>query len=339
MSSRRRLAAAAVGLAVSLAALAILSQLVDLRATLDVLSRTDPLPLIVALGVIGLQLVLRSLRWSLLLPAVGDGAPSARHLGVRRVLPVLLVGYLGNICLPARLGEVVRAYLVSRRESVPFSMALGSVLLERVMDLASLAVVGWVAAVVANAPDWIVKGTAVVALAGVAVTGFLVIVGLTRIVRWTRGLLERGAGRLAWLAGALARFAEGAGEQPRPVIAICLAISVGCWLLDGTTFWLAGRAIGADLAWGTALLIAAVTVLGTAIPSAPGYIGTFELAAVAAGEALGVGREDALAIGVLAHVITTIPLAIGGVLSLAQMSLSLGGVSADAAARRDEAAT
>jgi uncharacterized membrane protein YbhN (UPF0104 family) len=75
------------------------------------------------------------------------------------------------------------------------------------------------------------------------------------------------------------------------------------------------------------MLCATVTVLSTAIPSAPGYIGTFELAAVAALGALGVPGESALAVAVLTHVTTTIPIAIAGGVSLARMSLSLGSLA------------
>ncbi|MEA2621179.1 MAG: glycosyltransferase 2 family protein [Chloroflexota bacterium] len=328
---RRRVALALVGVGISVVAFAVLAQAVDLRRTLDILSRTDPVPLLAALVVVAVQLGLRSIRWALLLPSVASG-----RIPARRIAPVLLVGYLGNIALPARLGEVVRAYLVSRREPVAFSLSLGTVVLERVMDLATLALVGFVAAVLAGGPAWILSGTAVVALLGLAVTAFLVVVGLARLVGWAQRLVAGTSRRVAGLAALLVRFGEGAGAQPRAAIATALAISVACWLLDGTTFWLAGRALGVDVAWPSALLIAAVTVLGTAIPSAPGYVGTFELAAVAAANALGIASEPALAMAVLAHVMTTVPLAVGGAIALVAMSVSLKSVSAAASARREE---
>jgi uncharacterized membrane protein YbhN (UPF0104 family) len=92
-----------------------------------------------------------------------------------------------------------------------------------------------------------------------------------------------------------------------------LVISVACWLLDGTIFFLMSLAVGASLGWTECLLIAGVTVLGTAIPSAPGYVGTFELAAVAAGVALGLPSDSVLAVAVLVHALTTGMLVVGGI--------------------------
>jgi uncharacterized protein (TIRG00374 family) len=331
VTARRRAVLGLLGLATSLVALIVLIQVVDLGRTAELLAHTDPVPLVLALIVVALQLIFRGVRWGMLLPRVGN-----RRISTRRVIPVLLAGYLGNIALPARLGEVVRAYLISRREALAFSHALGTVAFERVMDLASLALVGFTAAALSAAPAWMISGTALVGALGLAVTGFLVLVGVPRLVRWGERVLGQGSPRLGALAAVLVRFGEGAGAQPRRVVASALAISVACWLLDGTTFWLAGRALGADVDWPAALLMATVTVLGTAIPSAPGYVGTFELAAVAAGSALGVAPESALAIAVITHVITTVPLAIGGAASLSTMTLSLGSVGAAAAARRNE---
>ena len=75
------------------------------------------------------QLWVRSLRWAQLLPEGHAG-----RIPTRRLVPVVLVGYLGNGVLPARLGDPIRALLVGRRESVPASSAFGSIVLERVVD-------------------------------------------------------------------------------------------------------------------------------------------------------------------------------------------------------------
>ena len=66
----------------------------------------------------------------------------------------MLVGYLGNAVLPARLGEPMRAVIASRRERIGTTEALGSVLVERVIDIATLAVVGFVAALIVAGPAW-----------------------------------------------------------------------------------------------------------------------------------------------------------------------------------------
>ena len=321
----------AAGLGISAGALLVLGQIVDIEATLELLRRTDPLPLMLVLLVIAAQLALRSIRWSYLLPAeTGVRIPAAR------LLPVLLVGYLGNMVLPARLGEVVRAYLVSRREPVAFSVSLGVVFLERVMDTASLAVVGFVAASLAGAAAWMITGTALVAVVASAVVAFLVGVGIGRVVDWGERMLGSTSPIVGRVGVVLGRFGQGAGEQPRSVIVLAFGISVTCWLLEGTTFWLVGRAIGADLGWMTCVLMAAITILGTAIPSAPGFVGTYELAAVAAGTVVGVPADVSLAVALLAHAATVLPLVIGGIASLIRMSVSFDQMVDEAEAQRQQ---
>jgi uncharacterized protein (TIRG00374 family) len=304
----RRIFLALAGVTISVLSVYVLLRVVDIRATADLLARTDPTPILGVIAIVLAELVLRSVRWRYLLPSKsGDRVPA------RRLLPVLLVGYLGNIVLPARLGEAVRAVLVSRREQVTVSAALGSVLLERVLDLASLAAIAWVAATLARAPDWMIVGTGTVALIGGAVAAALVFIDMARLAEWIRRVLAQRWAIFERAATVLRDFAAGAGGQPRRLIGVALVVSATCWFLDATGFYLVSIAIGAPIPWASCLLIAAVTVLGTAIPSAPGYVGTFELAAVAAGAALGLPNESVLAMAILSHALTTGLLAIGGI--------------------------
>lgn len=90
----------------------------------------------------------------------------------------------------------------------------------------------------------------------------------------------------------------------------------------------------ASIAWTAGVLIAGVTVLGTAIPSAPAYIGTYELTAVSAGAALGLPSDSVLAIGVLAHAVTTGLLAILGIAVLVAAAGRLSGDRVTGVSRR-----
>jgi uncharacterized membrane protein YbhN (UPF0104 family) len=301
------------GILISAGAVLLLATTVDLRSALGVLANAQWPPLAVALLVIAVQLTIRAFRWRLLLPSRADGRrPATLHL-----VPVLLVGYLGNSVLPARLGELIRAYLVTRRERVLGAGALGSVVVERVIDVATLAVIAAMAAVLAAAPAWIVQGAAIAGGIGLAVLAVLMLGG----VAWLAARLPASSARRF-----LESFAQFAGRQPPVTIAVAAALSCVAWGLDAAIFFLVGQSLGLGLGYPTALLIGAVTVLGTAIPSAPAYIGTFELAAVAAGGALGLPSDRALALAVASHAITSVPIAVAGALSLAGMSLGLSAV-------------
>ena len=153
-----------MGLLVSGIAIGVLVTVIDIGETARILAQTNLWFVAATMLLVPAQVLLRTLRWRLLLPPGPDGERPA----VGRVMPVLLAGYLGNLILPARLGEPARAYLLARRERIGFAPVLGSVLLERVIDLGSLALVGVWAAVQSGAPEWLVRGMAIVAGIGLA---------------------------------------------------------------------------------------------------------------------------------------------------------------------------
>lgn len=329
----RRLLLGALGLAISAVALWLAVRTVDLGETWSLLGRTDLRLLVLTLLVIAGQVVVRTLRWRLLLRPflrAGSGALS-------RLVPVLLVGYLGNAVLPARLGEPVRAVLAARREQVGVPEALASVYLERLIDVAILAVLILLAAA-AGAPGWIVQAAALAAALGVGAILLLALANPAFVVAMTRRLpLVAGSGRLTAAVEMLTRFAAGLGGRGRFVAILGAAgLSGVAWVLDATSFWLVARALGVELAPAEAVLVAGVTVLVTAVPSAPGYVGTFELAAVSAATALGVPQSAALGLALLAHAVALVPLAVAGGVSLVAMGLSLGEMARSADSARSQ---
>jgi hypothetical protein len=312
----QRSAIAAIGLAASGISLFLLAHVVDLGQTVRVLSATAIAPVILGLAIGQVSLVLRFWICRTLLPSRLDGS----RVPIARVAPVVLVGLLGNVLLPARFGEVIRAYLFSKREGLPFGGALGSTALERILDTATLAVMAFLAAVAAGSSGWVVQGTGLLAAAGIILILALAATGLTPFLR----LLGRVAAvaplnrPVTALARRLASFVYwSGGAHRRGPIALALGLSIVAWLANATVFMLVGGAVGVHVSPAGALLIMAVTVLATAIPSAPASVGTFELAAVTAALSLGVPADTALAMAVLAHAVGLLSTLVGGPLALA----------------------
>ncbi|MEZ4597622.1 MAG: lysylphosphatidylglycerol synthase transmembrane domain-containing protein [Chloroflexota bacterium] len=247
-----------------------------------------------------------------------DG-PTVRGVLARSAVPALLIGTFGTGApgAPGRAAPVPA--IVARRERLDFAVCFGATVIERVVDTATLAIVAFLAAATLGVALSIVAMTAAAATAGLVVIGLLVTIGLTgittvvarRVDRWMR------SARVDALADRMVAFARGVdrGRSPRRLVAAA-AVSCVCWALDALVFWLVAQAIGATLSFPQAVLIGAVTVLVTAIPAAPGYVGTYELAATGAATALGIPGAEALGVALLAHVLTTLPLAIGGCLAL-----------------------
>ena len=338
MGSPRTKLALALGFALSAAALWLVASSTDFSAATDTIARADPRLLIPIGPVLAVELILRSARWRALLP---ERQPRGDPVPIRRILPVLVIGYLGNAILPARLGEGIRAYLLARREHLDVAATLGSVALERIVDTATIAGVALAAAVVVGAPEWLIRASGVVAIVAGALIAALCTTGLERPLAGTeRTLLRLGPPKLAVrLLSAVLRFARGLdGAGRRRSVLFAGAISTTAWLLDGMIYWLIGMALGIGVSPAAALLIAAITTLGTAIPSAPGYVGTFELAGVAVAAAIGVPPDDGLALAVLAHAATVLPVAAAGAVSLSYVGGGgLGGLAEKAASARKAA--
>ena len=321
MTGLRRHLVVVVGLLISAAALWYVLQIIDVEEAVDVIAGANPAWLLAIVGVVAVQAILRAWRWSILIPARDDGSRAS----ALRLLPPMLVGYLGNAVLPARLGEPMRAVIASRREGIGTTEALGSVLVERLVDIAVLAMVGFAAALIVGGPAWTIQLLGLAAAVGVAGMIVLLTFGLQPLLRLADriGLLKRPNVR-----DITARFvATLGGQSRRRALLAAAAISVAAWILDAGSFWLAALAVGVDLPYLAAAVVTGVAVLGTAVPSAPGYVGTFELAAAGTAGALGVPGAQALALAVVVHVMTLVPLALGGAISLAAMGADLGEVA------------
>jgi uncharacterized protein (TIRG00374 family) len=319
------------GLAVSLIALAVVFGSVDLAEAWDVLSHADVRLLAAVFAVIGTQLLVRGWRWSIALPPRPDGA----QVAVRRTISPMLIGYLGNAILPARLGEPIRAFLVARREQIDALEAFGATVLERVVDFAMLALIGFAAALALGAESWVLLVAGAAAAGGTLVLALLVAVGFTRVTEIGVAILRRIglAARTERLQRWTLSFASGIDRgRSIPRLLRIVALSLVAWLLDGLIFWLVAQSLGIEMSYPGAIVIGAVAVLATAIPAAPGYVGTFELAATAAAVAIGVPRAEALAMAILVHVITLVPLALAGGLALVRTGSKLNQLATEAEA-------
>jgi uncharacterized protein (TIRG00374 family) len=299
---------AIVGIAISIGSLAFVLRGVDLASVGDILRTAIPAWIAVALVLQAIDVLIRAVRWQRLVAPI-------QRVPFLPMLSYLLVGYLANNVLPARLGELVRSHYLGDREGISRASTLGTVVVERVVDTAVVVAIGAVAILVLQ-----VRGVVASAvLVGLAITGLLVLV-------LAAGIL---AGRLPGAARVLAfaerrprvvelarRLHEGLAVARRPrTLGEALGLSLAAWAATLLAFAAAGQAIGLELTIGQAALFASGVALATAIPSGPGYLGTFELAAVAVGAAVGIPRDEAFALALLVHAMILILTSVGGVIA------------------------
>ncbi len=283
------------------------------------LAKFDPWYLIPAVLISFLLQIFRSYRWQLELSPL-------ERVPLGRIWVVTSVAYMAINLLPARLGEFVRPWLMSRRSGVTFSNVVGNLVVEKTMD--SLCIVFYILVgllTTTDLPDWVRRGATVPATAA-AVLVVLVILLWTKgepfFDRWViRYLPERFGGSLKKFVRALL---DGMQILPNPrLVTTVFVVSLALWFLPILSSWVAIQAFSFDVPFNAALIVFIFIGFGTALPQAPGMIGTYQYACILALGLFGVDKADALAYGIVLNGIQLVTLVMQGVIALPLAGVSL----------------
>jgi uncharacterized protein (TIRG00374 family) len=306
------LARSGIGVLISIVCVYLVLRGVDLGQTGEVLSRAQPAWLALALVGVAADLAFRALRWKVLISPI-------HAVPLRRLSAYMLVGYLANNVLPARLGELVRSHYLGDREGISRSATLGTVVVERVVDTVVLVGIGAAAILILHVRG--VVGSAI--LVGVAVAGLLCVALAVALAAHRLPGAGRAAaflGRWPRFVGIATRLRDGLRVAALPrTIAAAAVLSVAAWSCTVLAVLAVGQALGIQLTVGEGALLAAGTNLATAVPSGPGYLGTFEYAGQTIAVAFGYPAATGLALALLIHVVTLAVSSIGGVLALLRL--------------------
>jgi uncharacterized protein (TIRG00374 family) len=302
-TDRRVLVGLALGLPISAAFLWLAVRNADLALVRQILE--DARVGFVALAVLALAAMygLQAARWRMVTGA------SQVHLA--RFYEMVVSGVACNNVLPARLGDLLRARWVAVEAKMPAGRGIGTVVLDRGCDVVALFVLLIIGLAAVATSAWLVR-IAVGAAAVLAGLGGMLVFARVYTGRRERGRRHRGLIRRV-LRDTAETLAEPIGGR-RPVSWI--ALSLGAW-----TVWALGaisvaRSLGLELGLLDAVLVAAVMNLGVAIPSSPGFVGTYEWLGVASLGLLGIASEEALAFSILLHACWYVPTTLGGGVAL-----------------------
>lgn len=248
-----------------------------------------------------LNLSLRCVRWHLMFP--DEDRPTPRH-----TVDAFMIGKLGNNVLPGRMGEMLRALAIGRTvPEVGIAGALATVVVEKVLDaLAILAMLG-LALTFAPLPDW-ARQTGL----GMLITFPGVLLGLVildrnhhLLVRFDQ--LARGdttARRwLRWLLTLPRKFSSGLHTLRRGKHFVGASLmTIGIWVLETIIIYLCFLAFAIDLGPGAAMVTLALLTAGSLLPSAPGFIGTYQLFIVSALALYGIDETNSFAMSVFLNI-------------------------------------
>jgi len=335
-----------IGIVISIIALAIAFREIDLSQVWAAITRVNYWFLAASLLPLLLFVVLRAYRWRLLFyPKQG--------LRIRNLLAVINLGYLLSNFLPARLGDVARAYLIGDTEDVSRTVAFSTIVAERVLD-ALFAVIGFfIVLPFAHVPDWMIRSGLIVGAAVLAAIVLFVV--LVRRREWTLRLLDRILQAVHWPdAETTGRFWDRLAERTRLRFLARLPwadrprlVGVAGSLIDGLSgvttlrlgpplllwsaiiwadiavyYWLVLLAFEPAQPFVAGLAVSSVTALGMTIPSSPGYLGVFEALTRETMGLFGMAPEMALSYALVAHAIVYVTLTLLGLASMVQQNLT-----------------
>jgi len=265
----------------------------------------------------------RAWRWHYLLKPI-------KSIPTQTMFPITTIGYMGNNIYPARAGEVLRAVILKRREGVPVSASLATIIVERIFDgvvmlafvfinLPALAKMTGSSGFLGNIQQVAIYGTAAFAVALVIFLLAAMFPTVTaKIGQWfiDRVVPLRFREKVT---GVMHKFLDGLASLRSPLnILMVFVTSIIIWLLETLKYWFVMQAFGFEVSFFTLMLMNGIVNLATTIPSAPGYIGTFDGPGIAVLTAYGVNQATAAGYTLTLHAALWLPITLLGAYYMAR---------------------
>lgn len=276
-----------------------------------------------------LTYVFRTLRWQYMLRPI-------KSVAYMPALRATVIGFAASVLLPARAGEVVRPYLLARREHFSATAGFATIILERLFDLVTVVVLfGLFLLTYEPAPSvdpttlqFVKTGVALTAVAslGALVFGFAVAGRHAAIEVWEQRISRLISARAAHaLGGLLNRFIHGFAILRSPkAFAMTCALSLPVWFAIAGGIWLVTRAFHLDVPFMGTFLVMTLLVVGVAVPT-PGAVGGFHKAyQVATTSFYDAPNDVAIGAAIVLHAMSFGPVVLAGVVFMAHEGLSFG---------------
>jgi glycosyltransferase 2 family protein len=310
-----------LGLILALITVYLVARTVDFHQLVLALQEARMPFIILALIASLVTISLKGLRWRALF------YPQQPRLSLLRLCDLIVIGQAINFYIPARLGDVVRAYLAGEEGGVGKSYALGTIAAEKLIDIIVLAVLVVAMLPFLAPPDWLTVRLWPVIFAALAVSVLLAILlggrrASLQVVEWV----------LCWLPATLAdrwrsRISaglDGLSGLGRPQTAVAVwGWTIASWLVAGLTNYLLLLAFDLPASPLIALFLLVVLQAGVAVPSTPGKIGVFHYLCMIALSVFGIPTTIGLAYGLTLHALVVGGTSIWAAIAMWRHSLGL----------------
>ncbi|QDU81797.1 hypothetical protein Pla110_35470 [Polystyrenella longa] len=298
------------GLLVSVVCLIYALYGIEFSELIDAFAQANYLSLPIMWFFLFLFFLLKGIRWKWLLTPIGDYPLS-------KVVPPMMIGFMGNNIYPAHLGDFIRVYVFSKRNNVPYVAILSGIIFERVLDLiALLGLTGCALFFLPDVDENVRKASLLFAAGTVIGLSFLYLYVFFTVpfLKFCRKLLFLAPVSIQdKILNQLELAASGFNVLRNPKLLIILLLnSFLQWACNATTIYIALWGFGVDVSPLAACLVLGVTAFGVMIPSSPGFFGVIQLCFMVSLVPLGVAKSDAVAASFYYHICQYVPVTIAG---------------------------
>lgn len=307
-----------IGIAISAIGLLYAFREMNFNELFENLSQTHMSYVFLSMIIMVASVALRAYRWQLMLIPI-------QSISFKPLFGSTMIGYFGNGVLPFRLGEILRAYAISKSNSITASSAFGTIILERLLDLIGLAVAMIFFAYFSPLMEW--SGSILIGLSVITFGGLVFIIWLgkshsnfhEKVVHWK--IFEKSSGKK--LLSIIQNVINGLVSIRKTKHSFQLVIlTLVLWILYYICTALVVIAIGIDMSWVATGIVLIATTLAISVPSAPGYVGTYHAATVyVLVNIFNAGLTESQAFAVLIHAVGFIPLVLIGFIYFLRSSI------------------
>lgn len=291
------------------------------------LAHAQPLGLVLLVVTVVCSLITRAARWQVYFRP-------ARRVPYGALFSTLSISYMASTFLPFRAGELVRALFLGQRQGLAVPRVVGTILLEKLFDF--LAIGFMLLLLVLTTPLPAEARVAGISIGSVILIGFGCVLALALWRAPTLALLGRverhlpfGLGRRLKLEHSARQFAQGTDSLRELRLWLpLLGWTAVTWVCSVMSGWAGTQALGVQVGLPALLFLTVLTSTGQAVPSSPGYVGVYHVAATFALMSFGVEPTLAFGVALLTHALSYGPLVIIGLIALWTGGYTFGDVLA-----------
>ena len=298
-----------LGISSSAFFLALALRNVSFTELLKALSRANYVFVIPALFLTFLGYWFRAIRWRYMLMPI-------KRITISQLFNVTVIGFMANNVLPVRIGELVRAYILGKKENLSKSLAFATIIIERLLD--GLTILSFLIPIVLlfSFPRWLKQAGIVLLFFYITIIIFLLLLHFfsRQLIQTIWKLIAPFSPRLAQRLGRmLTSFCDGLKifKTKKQIFWIC-CFSYGIWIGASLVFMVFLYAFHITFPFYAPFLLLVIIATGIAIPSSPGFIGTVQFFCVTGLAIFGVPESESLGFSIVYHASQYIPITLLG---------------------------